>query len=172
MVFAALDYWYAGTLPPHDRPVTGDPLYSFIVRRLIDSWHVPAGVAQYYRWMRLPDGARSGVGWLTTNRSLPQVTRALDRGQPVPLGVVTTSSRRLTDLGRNHQVLAYACDTAGDELTVRVYDPNRGQRDDVAIRFDAGAPADRAGFRHNLGLDERVRGFFPIRYRTAAPPAG
>jgi hypothetical protein len=56
MVFAALDYWHTGILPPATRPAPGEPLYRYIVRRLVDSWHLPAGVAQYYQWMNLPDG--------------------------------------------------------------------------------------------------------------------
>jgi hypothetical protein len=43
MVFAALDYWCADAVAPAHRPVRGDPLYGFIVGRLIDSWHPPAG---------------------------------------------------------------------------------------------------------------------------------
>ena len=56
MVFAALDYWHTGILPPATRPAPGEPPYRYIVRRLVDSWHLPAGVAQYYQWMNLPDG--------------------------------------------------------------------------------------------------------------------
>lgn len=170
MVFAALDYWYAGQRPPSEQPVKGDPLYAFIVRRLFDSWHLPAGVAQYFRWMSRPDDGTSGVGWMTINRGLPALIGDLVEGRPVPLGIVTTASRRLVDLGRNHQALAYACDVAGDDITVRVYDPNCGQRDDIAIRFNAGAPAGRTYFEHNLGFDHPVRGFFPIGYRAAKPP--
>lgn len=170
MVFAALDYWYADQRPPSARPVRGNPLYSFIVRRLIDSWHLPAGVAQYYRWMGRPDVGITGVGWLTIRRGLPALLSDLGDGRPVPLGIVSTASRRLVDLGRNHQVLAYACDVIGDNITVRVYDPNRGPRDDIAISFSAATPTGRTDFRHNLGLDDPVRGFFRIRYTAVTPP--
>src|SRR5689334_2576507 len=62
MVFAALDYWHSGTAPPAERPEAGTPLFRFIVRRLVDSWRLPTGVARYYRWMLLPDGdKRSGA---------------------------------------------------------------------------------------------------------------
>jgi len=56
MVFAVLDFWHAGIQPPATRPAPGEPLYRYIVQRLVDSWHLPAGVAQYYQWMNLPDG--------------------------------------------------------------------------------------------------------------------
>ncbi|MDQ6874558.1 MAG: hypothetical protein M3042_05770 [Actinomycetota bacterium] len=54
--FRASVDWHAGLTPPPDRPARGEPLYDFLARRLIDSWHLPAGVAQYYHWMNLPDG--------------------------------------------------------------------------------------------------------------------
>jgi hypothetical protein len=56
MVFAALDYWHAQQPPPTVQPSPGDPLYRWLVRRLVDSWHLPVGVTQYYQWMNLPDG--------------------------------------------------------------------------------------------------------------------
>lgn len=170
MVFAALDYWYANRRPPSEQPVKGDPLYGFIVRRLFDSWHLPGGVAQYYRWMSRPDAGTTGVGWMTINRGLSGLICDLADARPVPLGVVTTTSRRLVDLGLNHQVLAYAGDVVGDDVTVRVYDPNRGQRDDIAISCNVGEPAGRTHFEHNLGLACQVRGFFPIGYRAVPPP--
>lgn len=33
----------------------GTPLFTFLVRRIIESWHVPSGVAQYYQWIGSPD---------------------------------------------------------------------------------------------------------------------
>ena len=67
-------------------------------------------------------------------------------------------------------MLAYAYTTKGDACTVRVYDPNRGRRDDIAITFQAGA--DPAAFTHNLGIGGRsVRGFFRTGYRAQRLPA-
>jgi hypothetical protein len=37
MVFAALDYWRAGVVPPDARPDAGTPLFRFVVRRLVAS---------------------------------------------------------------------------------------------------------------------------------------
>src|SRR5215472_14481727 len=51
MVFAALDYWHAGLRPQPGRPAPGSALYRYLVRRQIASWHLPSGVARYYRWM-------------------------------------------------------------------------------------------------------------------------
>jgi hypothetical protein len=182
MVFAALDYWYAGLIPPADQPSAGDPLYQHVVKRLIESWRVPAGVAQYYQWMNLPDGDRAftvlgrrvvaerGLAWRTITVQLPQVRDDLDRGIPSPLGVVTVASANPADLRFNHQVLAYGYEVAGDTVTVRVYDPNRGKDDNTFVRFDASDPTKRITFAHNLGLRRRVRGFFRTVYTRSTPP--
>jgi hypothetical protein len=183
MAFAALDYWQAGRAPAADRPPVGKPLYQHIVDRLIDSWHVPAGIAQYYQWMSLPDGdavirlfgrqviAERGLGWRTVRVQWPQIKKDLDRGLPVPIGVVTVASRNPKDLALNHQVLAYASQVDGTHVTLRVYDPNRGRRDDVSIRMNTSAPAKPVTFDHNLGLGGRpVRGFFRVAYTPHDPP--
>jgi hypothetical protein len=197
MVFAALDYWHAGVEPPARQPAAGTPLYRFIVRRLIDSWHLPSGVARYYRWMLRPDGdsagawrrvtgSRHGVARRTISREWPAIRASLDRRVPAALGVVTVASANPLRLGANHQVLACGYSVAGTVVTLRVYDPNVGPDDDVRIRFDTAGdgpastaglagPASTAGpdtaFAHNLGLRLPVRGFFLTRYAPRRPPA-
>ena len=75
MVFAALDHWLAGRAPGLDRPAAGEPLYRYAVDRLIDSWHVPAGVAQLMTppRTRVPAARRRtqpflGRGWAGAGR--------------------------------------------------------------------------------------------------------
>jgi len=181
MVFVVLDYWHGGVVPPTIRPSLGEPLYRRIVQRLIDSWDLPAGVAHYYECMNLPDGDKRvdvlghyiviqrGLTWRTIRTQWPQIRADLDAGIPVPLGVVTVASPKPADLGLNHQVLAYGYDRSGTEVSVRVYDPNRGQRDDVWIRFDEDAPA--TAFTHNLDIGHPVRGFFRTEYAPVSPVA-
>lgn len=186
MVFAALDYWHAGAVPPAVQPAAGTPLFRFIVRRLIDSWHLPAGVARYYWWMLLPDSDTSicagrrrpgrwrGITRRTLSREWPIIRARLDAGAPAALAVVTVASASPLLLGGNHQVLAYDYSIEGTAVTVRVYDPNVGPDDTVWIRFDTASPAaaGRAGaFSHNLGLRLPVRGFFLTRYAPARPPS-
>jgi hypothetical protein len=176
MVFAALDYWHAGISPPAERPAEGTPLFRFIVRRLVDSWRIPAGVARYYRWMLLPDGdvrprrrIRPGVARRTTRLHWPAVKGLLDAGKPAALGVVTVASANPLLLGGNHQVLAYRYQADGTQVILHVYDPNSGPDDSVWIRFDTSA--DPARFSHNLGLGLPVRGFFVTRYTPVRTPA-
>jgi hypothetical protein len=182
MVFAALDYWHEAVLPAVCQPTPDQPLYNYLVRRLIDSWHIPTGVTQYYQWMNLPDGdthfeafgrrilTEHGLAWRTIDVQWPQVRSDLDHGIPTALGVVTVASNRLRDLGANHQVLAFGYDVSGAEVAVRIYDPNQGQRDDIYIRFDMSTPAQQTTFEHNLGIRRAVRGFFRTAYAPSSPP--
>jgi hypothetical protein len=165
MVFAALDYWYAGQLPRADQPAPGTPLYRFVVRRLIQSWHIPAGVAGYYRGMLSSDAS---LARRTVSRQWPRIRALLDDGQPAPLALVTVASASPLLLGRNHQVLAYGYVLDGAEVTLTVYDPNSGPDDGVAIRFST----IRVEFAHNVSIGWPVRGFFLTRYTPATPPEG
>jgi hypothetical protein len=134
MVFAALDFWHAETVPPAQRPAPGSPLYRFVVRRLVDSWHIPAGIARYYRWMNLPDGdssidlpgrrpaARRGVAWRTIVVHWPRIKASLDDGIPAALGLVTMASANPLELGHNHQVLAFGYTLSDNKVTIAVYD--------------------------------------------------
>jgi hypothetical protein len=183
MVFAALDYWHAGSATPPERPEADDPVYGFIVRRLVESWHLPAGVVQYYQWMNLPDGDTSftvlgrrvlierGVSWRTIKVQWTQIAKDLDRAVPVPLGVVTVASKDPRDLALNHQVLAFGYRREAGRITVQVYDPNRGRRDDTFITFGTDTPTKPTTFEHNLAIgDHRVRGFFRAAYRPDDVP--
>jgi hypothetical protein len=182
MVYGALDYWIAGQVPPRAQPAPGTPLYEFIVRRLIDSWHVPAGIAEYYEWMNLPDGdvtvsllgrsvvIQRGIAWRTIEQQWPLVRASIDAGLPAPLGIVTVHSANVADLGQNHQVGAYAYSVSGAEVTVHVYDPNSGQDDGVHIMFDSSAPQQQTAFSTNINIALPVRGFFMTAYTPVRPP--
>ena len=183
MVFAALDYWHAELPPPVERPDEGTPLYRFIVRRLIDSWHVPAGVMQYVQWMNLPDGdsgftafgrkvvVERGLAWRTIRQQWPQIRADLDRGIPAALGLVTVASHDVRKIGLNHQVLASGYSLDGSTVTVDVYDPNRGAVEGVTMSFDTTHPTQATTFDHDLGISEPVRGFFRTAYEPASPPS-
>ena len=183
MAFAALDYWYADRVPPRDRPGDGSPLYKFLVRRIVDSWHVPAGVAQYFQWMNLPDAdqgftafgqriiTQRGLPWRTITQQLPLITADLDKDVPCPLGLVTVHSNRPQDMGQCHQVLAYAYRVAGPLVTIDAYDPNSGQDDSITITFDTSHPSKPTTFRHTIDIPHPIRGFFRTAYAPVAPPA-
>ena len=50
---------------------------------------------------------------------------------------MSVHSENPVDLGKNHQVLAWAYEDEAELTVVRVYDPNKPDRDDVTIAFRA-----------------------------------
>lgn len=186
MVFTALDVYWAGLPPLQDsQPPQGSPLFTYIVRRLIDSWHLPFGVLTYYQWMMLPDhdkGIRSalfrGVGRRTVVDEWPQIRAEIDAGHAAPLGLVTTASANPVRLGENHQVLAYGYELLGDHLTLKVYDPNTDlvAADEVRISLCVADSAGKTTITHNVAIAAPIRGFFRVPYTPADPrrlvPAG
>jgi hypothetical protein len=184
MVFAALDYWAAGRRPPEDRepPASGTPLFRYLLRRLIESWHLPAGPLVYLRFMQpwYPDGNQRrgpmtvhGRAWHMVVRQWPLVRAELDRGWPCPLGLVKVMSANPADIGKNHQVLAYGYDMAGTAVTVRLYDPNQADNDDVALSFDTADPTVplTVVMTPDVSAAPGVRYFFRVPYRPKSPPA-
>ena len=116
-----------GPLPPPETtpPPAGTPLFSYLVRRLIDCWDLPGGPLTYLNLMNplYPDGddrrravqqCTAGPGGLA--KEWPAVQASLDAGRPCPLGLVKLVSANPLDIGNNHQVLAYGYDLSGTAL--------------------------------------------------------
>ena len=163
MVFAALDYYYAGRpVPPEAAPPqVGSPTFRYVARRLFASFALPRGVLRYQRYMARPDGnyrlfgaTRPGVSWLTIARHWPDIRRSLDAGRPTPLGLVTARGLNPLDLGRNHVVLAYDYALTDDNLIIRVYDPNTGPADDVRLVLSPAAPGRATSITHNIDIGQ------------------
>ncbi len=179
MVFTVRDVFDAGLPPLQDpQPAEGSPLFTYIVRRLIDSFHVPAGVLRYYEWMVTPDQdvelwlvTRRGVAWKTVREEWPRVKADLDGGHPSPLGLVTMASADPAELGKNHQVLAYGYESIRDTLTVRLYDPNTdlAHADEAFLRLSVADPSRGAPIEHNVQIAGPIRGFFRVDYARADP---
>lgn len=186
MIFAARDYFEAGLGPPAETapPQLGQPLFGYLVRRLIDSWNLPGGPFKYYAWMRVPEKAGRYLLWKTRFEEWPRIKADLDRGRPVPLGLVRVASRNPWLLGFNHQVLAYgyelsqparsgcgirfqSCPPSSEQLTIHVYDPNHPLRDDVTIALGMGDPEACGRLEYSTG--EPLRGFFRTRYTFCQP---
>jgi hypothetical protein len=174
MIFAARDYFEAGLDLPAETapPQLGEPLFGYLVRRLIDSWNLPGGPFKYYAWMSVPEKSSRRLLWKTGFEEWPRIRADLDRGRPVPLGLVRVASRDPWQLGFNHQVLAYGyklppCPPSDGQLTIYVYDPNHPRRDDVTINLDVSAPDAGGGFVYSTG--ELLRGFFRTRYTFCQP---
>jgi hypothetical protein len=186
MVFAALDYWQQGLPPPPDTepPASGTPLFRYLVRRLIDSWHLPAGPLAYYArmapWVASLGGLALAERRLAVGRHWPAIKASLDAGWPCPLGLVRVRSANPLLLGQNHQVLAFDYEWVGSAVRLRVYDPNQADDDDVAISVDLDPPAGRppepsggpsAGPSGGpSGGPAAVLSLFPVQYAPKVPP--
>jgi Ricin-type beta-trefoil lectin domain-like len=179
MVFTVKDLHEAHRPPiPDPRPAQGMPLFSYIVARLFASFNIPGGVAKYLSWMSTPDHdtgwwvfIRRGVSWLTVMEEWPRIRADIDSGHTSPIALVTVASLNPGDLGKNHQVLAYAYELNGDDLTLHVYDPNtpRAAADSVTLRLNTSNPTHTTPITHNVNIDEPVRGFFRVDYGFSDP---
>jgi len=108
---------------------------------------------------------------MTIQDQIPKVTASIDQGKPCPLGLVTVYSTDLAQLGRCHQVLAYAYQWAGGYFRVGVYDPNSPGHDDIYIGLDTSNPGRTTAFDHNVNIADPIRGFFGSAYSFSDPSA-
>jgi hypothetical protein len=180
MAFAARDYFETKRPPPADTTAPGSgTLYDYLVRRLLESFGLPLGPAKYLELMNpvLPDGESflSRLGWLPHGRAWrmvkeewPKVRGDLDAGRLSPLGLVKVKSADPRDLGENHQVLAYGYDLTGDRVTIRIYDPNHPNRDDVSLALSIGDPNRPIGITAMPATT--VYMFFRVTYVRQTPP--
>ncbi len=188
MVYAALDYFIGGlsipSIPDQDRSRFGSPLqgpiFNYLGRRLFDSFDLPTGVLNFIELMQknFPDAqARSGAlglaprsrAWRMIRQEWPAIKRKLDVGQPCPLGLVCVETDDITQLGKNHQVLACGYDQIGNDLTIFIYDPNCPDRDDVTLKLNIADPEHKTSVAYTGG--ENVFCFFQTEYRFSLPPS-
>lgn len=165
MSCAAADAFLAGVALPADRsvPTFGSPLHRALVARQLESLGVLASdVARYAWWMALSQRTLD----LRTQRELESIALRLESGEFVVLGLVQESWWQRPDITGNHQVLAFAVETAGDTRAIRVYDPNFPGNDRVRIEFRPSIDG-VAAYRVAPGrVDRRIRGVFATAYRA------
>jgi hypothetical protein len=173
MAFAVRDLFEAGRTPPTQaaNPAANSPAFHYITTRLIDSFDLPEGVARYYEWMNLPTGDElfvQGTSRRTIEDTMPAIRTTIDAGHPAPLGLVCAHSANPQDLGQNHQVLAYGYTDNANITTVRLYDCNHPDDDNVTIVFDSSKPHQTTTFTYSYD-DHDVVGFFPSDYAPKDP---
>ena len=132
--------WFEnGRTAPADTlaPENGSPLFKAIVRRQILSLDWLRGPIKF--WLAALSSPQQ-LRQKTLNVEWPRIKRDIDAGRLPMLGLVRHRGWNPIDLNRDHQVLAYAYDTAGPNgpITIRVYDPNWPDRDDVSITMLSG----------------------------------
>jgi hypothetical protein len=180
MAYSIADYYCSGELPPFQTTNPsgiGDPLFDYLVQRLIDSFDLPSGPLTYYQYMdpAYPDTPRvdaEGRAWVMAHEGFPAVMASIDAGKPCPLGLIMIKSLLPTDLGHNHQVLAYAYQLDGGRATIWIYDPNSPKRDDMTMSFDLSDASNPIDVTQNFDIGVPVYTFFATNYSRSHPPGG
>ncbi len=150
---------FEGGLPiPSDTvaPANGSPLFKTIVRRQVlslDWLRVPL------RFWRAASMAPDALKRQSMSEAWPRIRAAIDDGRLPIVGLIRHHGWSPMELDRDHQVLAYgyvlAEPVAGTStVTLRIYDPNWPDRDDVTITLSP------AGFRQSTG--ERLLGIIAL----------
>ena len=131
MVFAALDYYYAGRVIPTNTspPRSTDPwLYIYIFNRLFNSFTAGNALSfMQYSAPWYPDtdtGLGDGYSTVMVEQQFPAIRRQILNGSPVPLELVMVKSYLPSDLGHDHQVLVRGYQQSGQDVTLWLYDPN------------------------------------------------
>jgi hypothetical protein len=148
MVRLTRERFERGLSPPPDRiaPVNGSPLFRVLVRRQVQSLRWLRVPWRFWRAAVMPPAAlvrRSlAVEW-------PAIRASIDAGRLATVGLVRHHGWNPFQLSRDHQVLAYgyAVDPGSGSITLRVYDPNWPDRDDVTVTLSADGLAQSTGER-------------------------
>jgi hypothetical protein len=114
-------------------PANGSELFRALVRRQVlslDWLRVP-----FRFWRMAAFGAEHALR-STRDAEWPHIKAQIDAGSLAMVGLVRQTGWNPLKLTNNHQVLAFAYEIDGDAVTLRLYDPNWPERDDVTITFD------------------------------------
>jgi hypothetical protein len=174
MGFAVRDRFEAGLAVPGDAvpPAAGTPLFAEIVRRQVDSFD--RLVRLPFRFWSLaalhPDRPTrlsrvlglAPRGTLAVRDEWPRLRAEIEAGRLAMVGLVRSAGRSPFSLGQNHQVLAWGYRVAGQELAIRIYDPNWPDRDDVEVmvRLDAEPETGRQLVTFGQSTGEPLLGWF------------
>jgi hypothetical protein len=171
MCFTVRDLFESGIAAPPDRepPANGSPRFRSIVRRQVQSLD----------WMRLPlrFWLRSALGGsfggdrarATYEREWPRLRREIDEGRLTMIGLVRAAGWNPFGLTANHQVIAYGYAEDGRGVTLRIYDPNHPDRDDVTATLHLDPALRPTHLTQSTG--EPLLGWFVAPYRPSEPAA-
>jgi hypothetical protein len=134
MAWFVRERFEAGLPIPPDTvaPANGSPLFQALVRRQVRSLDWLRNPLRFWRAAAMSPAA-------LTRRTLevewPRIRAAIDAGRLPMIGLVRHHGWNPFHLTKDHQVLAYAYEVDGSSgaITIRIYDPNWPNRDDVAV---------------------------------------
>jgi hypothetical protein len=116
--------------PDTDPPPNGSPLLRALVRRQVLSLDWLRTPLKFW-WMGALDVRRAQQRKL--DLEWPAIRADIDAGRLSMVGLVRHHGLSPWRLIQSHQVLAYAYELDGDAVTIRIYDPNLPDRDDVVV---------------------------------------
>ena len=136
----------AGLPIPADRvaPANGSTLFRAIVGCQLRSLRwltVP------WRFWRAASMSPAALTRATLTGEWPRIRRELDAGRLALVGLIRHHGWSPMQLSRDHQVLAfgYSVDPGSVSITLRLYDPNHHDRDDVTITLSAAGQTQATG---------------------------
>jgi uncharacterized delta-60 repeat protein len=168
MVYAALDTYELGRVRPSrtTEPAQGSPLRDYLVDRLADS--LLADNAYGLRtFLELQRRSQAELDTTSARELDRKILPALDRGQPVPLGLVLVANPR--PVWDNHQILATGHFRRPDgERVLELYDPNFPDAPRHLFTRQRVTASDPGGTR----VRQSFRGFFSLlsSYEVKTPP--
>jgi hypothetical protein len=186
MVYAVMDYYAFHLLPPEQKTSPNslnDALFGFIRDRLWDSFDVGGEGHRFlgYSSPHYPNGDEGviqvvgltkGRSWITYREAWPQIQQDIDAGRLSPLGLIQSDN---LDIGKNHQVLAYAYQKSGQDVTLYIYDPNEA-KEEIKFEFNITATNGEVSIKRtggNPGNNHRIYCLFRINgYVPKMPPNG
>ena len=171
MVYSVADLHAAKIpVPPDTEPFpNGSPRFQAIVRRQVESLYWLTVPVRF--WLRMALGGSFGGdrARATFEDEWPKARAAIDRGELVPIGLVRVAAMSPAKLTNNHQVIAWGYREDGRGVTLRLYDPNWPDRDDVTVTIHLDPALRPTGLEQSTG--EPLLGWFVLPYRPADPIA-
>jgi len=171
MVYTVGDLFAAGVAmrADHEVPANGSPQFNAIVRRQVESLAFLSVPVRF--WLRSALGGSLGGdrARATFEREWPKARALLDAGRVAMIGLIRMASANPRNLTRNHQVMAWGYAEDGRGVTLRLYDPNWPDRDDVTITLQLDPALRPTGLSQSTG--EPLLGWFVLPYSPADPRA-
>ncbi len=181
MAYVTCDLWIAGSEPPPDTepPAPGTRRFRALVRRQVESLDALRVPLRFYDLQAFrpdrPDAAARLLGRRTRTAEVvvvewPKVRAELDAGRLAPIGLVREVGPEPWFVPLHHQAVAYGYELEDGRLSLRLYDPNHPDRDDVEVRFRLGLERRGPGTMLQT-TGEPVHAFWLLPYNPAPPTA-
>jgi len=169
MVYAALDTFDLGwRAPPDTKPPATGPVRDYLAKREVEGLGAQSSalVKRFHLWQGYPSSGPTGL----PQRSLGEFRRVLqpklDKGVPVPVGVVRAAAGR--PVWENREVLATGYFHSADQWVLELYDPAAPNR---TVYLFTGTLRETARPDGTGPIGKPWRGFFAIQnYTRSTPP--